>query len=134
MIVVDTNILAHFWLPSEHTELCDQLFQWDSEWVAPLLWKSEFRNVVTLYLRKELIDLSEALQISEKAESQMKDREFHLNSIQVYSLVEKSECSAYDCEFVSLAVDLNLKLITMDKRILRSFPEFAARPLEVITK
>lgn len=134
MIVVDTNILAHFWLPSEHTELCDQLFQWDSEWVAPLLWKSEFRNVVTLYLRKELIDLSEALQISEKAESQMKDREFHVNSIQVYSLVEKSECSAYDCEFVSLAVDLNLKLITMDKRILRSFPEFAARPLEVITK
>jgi len=134
LIVVDTNILAHFWLPSEHTELCDQLFQWDSEWVAPLLWKSEFRNVVTLYLRKELIDLSEALQISEKAESQMKDREFHVNSIQVYSLVEKSECSAYDCEFVSLAVDLNLKLITMDKRILRSFPEFAARPLEVITK
>ncbi len=64
----------------------------------------------------------------------MKDREFHVNSIQVYSLVEKSECSAYDCEFVSLAVDLNLKLITMDKRILRSFPEFAARPLEVITK
>ena len=70
MIVVDTNILAHFWLPSDQTELCEQLFQWDPDWVAPVLWKSEFRNVVTLYMRKTLIDLPEALQISEKAENQ----------------------------------------------------------------
>ncbi len=76
MIVVDTNILAHFWLPSDQTELCEQLFQWDPDWVAPILWKSEFRNVVILYMRKKLIDLPEALQISEKAENQMKDREF----------------------------------------------------------
>ncbi len=133
MIVVDTNIVAHFWLPSDHTELCDQLFQWDSEWIAPLLWKSEFRNIVTLLLRKGLIDLPGALQITEKAESQMKDREFHVNSIQVYKLAEKSDCSSYDCEFVSLAEDLNIKLITMDKQILRSFPEFATKPSDIIT-
>jgi len=133
MIVVDTNIVAHFWLPSDHTQLCDQLFKWDPEWVAPILWKSEFRNVVTLYLRKELIDFPEALLIAEKAENQMKNREFHVNSVQVYNFVEKSECSSYDCEFVSLAEDLNIKLITMDKRILRSFPELSAKPSEIIT-
>lgn len=133
MIAVDTNILAHFWLPSDHSQLCDRLFQWDSEWVAPILWKSEFRNVVTLYLRKELIDLPDALQITEKAESQMKDREFHVNSVHVYYLVQKSDCSCYDCEFVSLADELNIKLVTMDKQILRSFPEFATRPSDIIT-
>lgn len=133
MIVVDTNILAHFWLPSDYTELCDQLFQWDSEWVAPILWRSEFRNVVTLYLRKKLIDISRALQITEKAERQMKDQMYQVNSSQVYILVNKSDCSSYDCEFISLAEELNIKLITMDKQILRSFPELAAHPSDIIS-
>src|SRR6056297_3434053 len=127
MIVVDTNILAHFWLPSDNTEICEQLFQWDSDWVAPVLWKSGFRNVVILYIRKKFIDLPDALQISEKAENQMKEREFHVNSIQVYNLADQSDCSSYDCEFISLAEDLDIKLITMDKQILRSFPERTAK-------
>lgn len=132
MIVVDTNILAHFWLPSDHTELCEQLFQWDPEWVAPILWKSEFRSVITLYMRKNLINLAEAIQITEKAENQMKEREYHINSIHVYTLVDQSKCSSYDCEFISLAEELDIKLITMDKQILHLFPDRAARPMDVL--
>jgi len=32
MIVVDTNILAQFWLQSDHSELCEQLFQKSWNW------------------------------------------------------------------------------------------------------
>lgn len=131
MIVVDTNILAYFWLPSNQSTLCDKLFQNDPEWVAPLLWKSEFRNVVNLYLRKKLITLPEAIQVTESAENQMRNHEFHINSSQVYSFAVQSECSAYDCEFISLAEDLNLKLATFDKQILNSFPEIAIHPSEI---
>ena len=120
-----------FWLPSDHTDLCKRLFQWDPDWVAPILWKSEFRNVVILYLRKKLLSLPEAIQLTEKAEYQMRDREFHVNSIQVYSLADNSDCSTYDCEFVSLAEDLDTRLITMDKQILRSFPERSVSLLDV---
>jgi predicted nucleic acid-binding protein len=132
MIVVDTNILAHFWLPSDHTELCEQLFQWDPDWVVPVLWKSEFRNVVILYMRKNLIGIAVAIQLTEKAENQMKEREFHVNSVQVYDLADNSDCSSYDCEFISLAEELDIKLITMNKQILRSFPDRCAKPLDVI--
>ncbi len=132
MIVVDTNILAHFWLPSDHSQLCDKVFQHDPEWVAPLLWVSEFRNVVSLYLRKNLIDLPKALQISQKAELQMKNRQFHVHSAQIYGFVNKSNCSSYDCEFVSLADDLSVKFITMDKQILKVFPEIAIHPNDFI--
>ena len=132
MIVVDTNILAHFWLPSDHSELCEQLFQWDPEWVAPILWKSEFRNVVILYMRKKLIDLPGAIQITEKAENQMKEREFHVNSVKVYDLANKSDCSSYDCEFIGLAEELDIKLITINKQILSSFPDRSAHPLDAI--
>ena len=62
----------------------------------------------------------------------MKGREFHVNSIQVYNLADKSDCSSYDCEFISLAEDLDTKLITMDKQNLRSFPERCAKPLDVL--
>lgn len=133
MIVVDTNIIAHFYLPSDHTELCEKLFQWDPDWVVPILWKSEFRNVVLLYMRNKLIELPDALQITEKAENQMNEREFHVNSTQVYSLANKSNCSSFDCEFISLAEELDIKLITMDKQILHSFPSLSANPSDVIT-
>jgi predicted nucleic acid-binding protein len=132
MIVVDTNILAHFWLPSDATELCDELYQKDPHWVAPILWRSEFRNVLALYLRKELIDLAEALLIMEKAELQMKEQQFHVNSVQVLHHVSQSTCSSYDCEFISLAKDLDLQLITMDKQLLQEFPEFVKHPEKVL--
>ncbi|HET6528005.1 MAG TPA: type II toxin-antitoxin system VapC family toxin [Balneolaceae bacterium] len=132
MIVVDTNILAHFWLPSDTTGLCDELYQKDSQWIAPILWKSEFRNVVSLYLRKSLIDLAEALLILEKAELQMKEREFQVNSVQVLNYVNQSSCSSYDCEFISLAKDLDVNLGTLDKQLLREFPGIAIHPEKLL--
>ncbi|MFO8029349.1 MAG: type II toxin-antitoxin system VapC family toxin [Cyclonatronaceae bacterium] len=133
MIVVDTNIIAHFWLPSDHSRLCDQVFEQDPEWIAPVLWISEFRNVVNLYLRKQLIDFSKALQISEKAQLLMKDRQFHVHTSQVLEFANKSDCSSYDCEFVSLADDLTVPLVTLDKQVLKAFPEIAMHPTNFLT-
>jgi predicted nucleic acid-binding protein len=46
-------------------------------------------------------------------------------SFRVLELVTRSKCSAYGCEFVALAQDLNLPLITTDNQILTSFPQLA---------
>lgn len=78
------------------------------------------------------MDLPQAMEITEKAENQMKEREFHVNSFQVYDLAAKSNCSSYDCEFISLAEDLDIKLITMDKQILRTFPNRSSKPSDLI--
>ncbi|NLH43945.1 MAG: type II toxin-antitoxin system VapC family toxin [Planctomycetes bacterium] len=43
----------------------------------------------------------------------------------VLALAAASACSAYDCEFVALAKDLNLPLVTADKQILTQFPDVA---------
>lgn len=45
MIVVDTNILAPFWLLSDSTELCDELYQKDPQWVALLFGKVNFETL-----------------------------------------------------------------------------------------
>jgi len=126
MIVVDTNIISYLLLPTPYSDSVDMLYKRDSHWVSPALWKSEFRNVIALYLRKEIITLEKALQLQEKAESIMIHNEFDISSSQVLTLVDKSSCSSYDCEFIALAHHLNIPLITQDKKLLREFPSTAA--------
>lgn len=40
-------------------------------------------------------------------------------------IVVDSNCSAYDCEFVALAMALGVKLMTMDAKLLKAFPTLA---------
>ena len=128
MIVVDTNVLAYLWLPGERTKAAERLLKKDPDWNAPILWRSEFRNVLAGCLRRGDVSLETALQIAEGAEGQMHGREFSVPSPQVLARVEGSECSAYDCEFVVLADELGVSLVTSDVRLLKSFPA-VARPL-----
>ena len=62
-----------------------------------------------------------AVQIMEQAESLLKKLEHSVSSFKVLELVARSKCSAYNCEFVALAQDLNVPLITTDNQILNSF-------------
>ena len=134
MIVVDTNVISYFYLSSEYSELAEQLFMKNNVWAAPMLWRSEFRSVLSLYIRKEIIKLSEAIQIYEEAESLFQNKEYEVNSMQVLKLAQESSCSTYDCEFVNLAQDLNIPLVTMDKKVLKSFINTATSIPEYIEK
>jgi predicted nucleic acid-binding protein len=127
MIVVDTNVLAYLWLPGERTANAERLLRRDPDWNAPLLWRSEFRNVLAGCLRRGDVTLETALQIADEAEGQMRGREYSVPSSQVLARIESSECSAYDCEFVVLAEELGVPLFTADEKLLRSFPSVARR-------
>ncbi len=133
MIVVDTNIIASLWMPNDMDEWVYKVLKKDNDWIAPLLWRSEFRNVLSIYLRKNILELPVVLQATEEAEQLMNTNEFEVNSTQVMSLVSDSSCSAYDCEFVVLADDLNIQLVTFDKKIIREFPNIAISPKEFMT-
>jgi predicted nucleic acid-binding protein len=125
MIVADTNTIAYLYLPTAQTDDVVSLLHKDPHWVAPLLWRSEFRNVLALYVRKRIIDLSTAIAMQSQAEQQLAENEYSVNSTDVLILTSESGCSAYDCEFISLAKSLNLKLITSDKQLIQMFPEIA---------
>ena len=125
MIVVDTNIISYFYLPTDQTRWAEQLLEQEPTWVAPILWRSEFRNVLAFYLRKKLIDIETALSLQQEAEDLLHDHEFEIPSLKVLSLVSQSSCSAYDCEFVAVAQLLDTRLVTEDKKIIKEFPETA---------
>lgn len=125
MIVVDTNVLAYFFLRSDFTAAAEALYARDSDWVAPRLWRSEFRNVLTGCMRREGLALEKAQSIQAAAERLLAGREFESDSDWVLRLVSESQCSAYDCEFVALAQRLGLQLATADAKLRREFPTVA---------
>ena len=125
MIVVDSNVVAYFYLPGEYTAAAEALLEQDSDWAAPILWRSEFRNILAGYMRRKAITFEQANSLQREAESLLGGAEFEVESLAVLELVRDSDCSAYDCEFIALAMKLDTKLVTMDKKLLRAFPKRA---------
>lgn len=125
MIVVDTNVLAYLWLPCAEAPLAEALLAKDAEWVAPLLWRSEFCNVLVGYVGRRVLSAADARHILGEVETQMRGREYAVSSEAVLSTAISSPCSAYDCEFVVLARELRLPLVTADRQVVTAFPSVA---------
>ena len=125
MIVVDTNVIAYLFIPGDRTKQARDALRKDPEWVAPLLWRSEFLNILAFYLRKRQIVLRHANQLIQEAERLMKGGEYQVPSNEVLALAKTSGCSAYDCEFVALAKEVEIPLVTTDKKLIKAFPSLA---------
>jgi len=125
MIVVDNSVLVYFWLPSGFAELAEAAKEHDGAWAAPVLWRAEFRNVLAGYLRKKLLTEAEANAAYLNAQKDLGAQEFTVPTERIIKLVLASDCSAYDCEYVALAQDLDVPLVTTDRQVLREFPKIA---------
>jgi len=130
VIVADTNLIAYLALPSPYTDAAERRYLSDPKWCVPLLWRSEFRNVLALYLRKRLINFDQALTIQHEMEPLFQGREYEVPSLDVLTLAGQSRCSAYDCEFVALAHGLKCRLVTMDRKLVDAFPDTAELLIE----
>lgn len=122
MITVDTMVVAYLVLPGERTADALRVRQSDPDWVAPPLWRSELRNVLATYVRGAALALEQALACMHAAEALLQDGTLAVRSADVLGLSASSGCSAYDCEFVALAQDLGVSLVTADRALRRAFP------------
>jgi len=84
-------------------------------------------------MRRKDLTFAAARDVQAEAEGLLAGNEYEVDSSRVLELVRDSDCSAYDCEFVALAVHLGTRLVTMDAKLRRAFPRHtvsleAARP------
>lgn len=128
MIVADTNLLAYLLIPGQHTALAEKVFIKDPEWAAPLLWRSEFRNVLALCLRRQGMTLRVAQAVMKKAGQVIGPREFSVPDDLVLEVVAHSTLSAYDAEFAVLAKELGVPLVTSDRELLGQAAKVARSP------
>jgi predicted nucleic acid-binding protein len=121
MIVVDANVVAYLLIPGQYTAAARGALMRDLEWAAPILWRSEFRNVLAPYVRKGELSLDQARGLQEAAEDLLAGREHFVASGEVLTLASISGRSVYDCEFIAVARRLGKKVITSDRPLLASF-------------
>lgn len=139
MIVVDAMILAYaiIEVPGQ-TPAVNRLLDQDLVWGAPTLWRSELRNVLLQYVRAVAGDqsgttltLDDARRKMQVAETLMGDRTFEVDSASVLEEAASTGFSAYDSEYVVLAKELKVSLVTTDGEVLRGVPDVAVRPENV---
>ena len=126
MIVVDSNIIASLILPtSDNTEKAARALERDRDWSAPSLWRSELCNILATGIRNAWMRLDQALEALALAIEVMDGGEFTVPPVEVVGLAAQSGCTGYDCEFVVLARDLGTPLVTLDRAVLKAFPDIA---------
>lgn len=132
MIVADTTLIAHLYIDGDFSLMARQVFQRDSDWIAPAVWRSEFRNVLANHLRVGMISIEQAKLAMNSAEYQLNDGTYQVQSDAVLDLVATTKHSAYDCEFVVLAQARGTRVVTSDRRMLKIFPSVAISPAEFV--
>jgi predicted nucleic acid-binding protein len=125
VIVADTNLLVYLYVHGQSTGQAEAAVTRDPHWAAPLLWRSEFRNVLVGMVRRGAIVVDDAIRVTREAEHWMHGREYAVPSDLVLRLAAQSGCSADDCEFAALAQDLGVSLVTADHQVLAAFPRTA---------
>jgi predicted nucleic acid-binding protein len=128
VIVADVNLVAYLLIQGDRTAAVEAVLARDPEWAAPLLWRSEWRNVLAGYLRRGSLALEDAIEYVSVAESVFRGHEHLVDGGRVLELVLLSGCSAYDCEYVALAEALGVPLVTGDRGIREAFPGQAVAP------
>lgn len=126
MIVVDSNVVAYYWVNGPLTGIARRVHETDPEWHAPVLWRSELRSVLAGYRRDGSLSTAQIARVMAAAEESFAGREHLVPSDKVFQVVGETSLSAYDCEFVSLASLLGVPLVTADKAVLKAFPDQAA--------
>ncbi|MGH9487670.1 MAG: type II toxin-antitoxin system VapC family toxin [Terriglobales bacterium] len=120
----DANVIAYYCVAGTFQHEAALALRGMHEWHSAELWCSELRNALAGYMRSRGLPLATAQSFWADAEQCMA-RSYRPPGSRVLELAASSGCSAYDLEYVALAQQLRAPLITMDREVLRAFPDEA---------
>ena len=92
MIAVDTNVIAYLFLRGEFAAQAEKWLKADRDWVAPMLWRSELRNLLAGYLRRKQLTFEGMREIQREAEALLIGNEHEVDSQRVFDLVRDHYC------------------------------------------
>ena len=124
MIVADTNLIAALTVKTDASALAFSVLTKDSEWIAPQIWESEFRNALIGMVRVGRIDMKTANAAFALATGHVDT--FAVSTGAVLRLAEVYGLSAYDAEFAALAEWLGCQIVSFDDDLLK--PGLAVHP------
>jgi len=125
MIVVDSNIIAARNLTSSLTSEAKQVEEKDPVWIVPVLWRYEFQNILATAIKAKQITGEQALDIWEKVSKILAENECEPSASKVIKLVAQYEITAYDGQFIAVALEMGVPCLTEDRELREKFPGIA---------
>ena len=125
MIVVDSNIIAARSLTTVLTSKTEQVEQRDPVWIVPVLWRYEFQNILATAIKAKQITTEEALAVWQKAAAILIKNESEPSPEKVINLVAHYGITAYDGQFIALAIEMGIFCVTEDTELQEKFPGVA---------
>jgi predicted nucleic acid-binding protein len=125
MIVADTNLLVYFAMSTSLSKDAQRVRAKDRNWTAPSLLRSEFMNVISKACRENHVSRDAALRSFRRGMNLVNISKLHSDPLFIFNAAQTTGCSSYDLEFVWLAMELGIQLVTADQQVLRAFPMVA---------
>jgi predicted nucleic acid-binding protein len=122
MIVVDSNIVTARNLTSSLTSKAEQVEEKDPVWIVPVLWRYEFQNILATAIRAKQIKPEQALDIWEKVSKILIENECEPSASKVIDLVAQYGITAYDGQFIAVALEMGIPCVTEDRELQAKFP------------
>ncbi len=123
MIVVDVNVIAYLLIAGEKTAEARAMRDLDADWLVPDLWRDEFLNILSTYVRHGGTSLETATALWLSAVAQFEGKDTTADPITTLQLAARHQLSAYDAQYLVVAIDHDVRLITEDKAMLKAVPQ-----------
>ncbi len=125
MIVVDSTIIAARILTSALTSKAKQVEEKDPVWIVPVLWRYEFQNILATSIKARQITAYHAWDVWQRVSDILVENESEPSPAKVIDLIAQYGITAYDGQFIALAMEMEVPLITEDRELRGKFPRFA---------
>jgi predicted nucleic acid-binding protein len=125
MIVVDANVVAHFFIEGAKTAQARKVRERDSHWIVPEIWRHEFLNILVSSCLFAKLPRSTASRVWSDAEELLRGSIYEPGMKDVLSVAVERSTTAYDAEYVVLAQAKGVKCVTEDVPLLKAFPQTA---------
>ena len=125
MIVVDSNIVAARNLTSSLTSEAKQVEEKDPIWIVPVLWRYEFQNILASAIKGKQIKPEQALNVWERVSNILIENEYEPSVSKVVDLVAQYEITAYDGQFIAVALEMEIQCVTEDRELQEKIPGIA---------
>lgn len=132
MLVVDTTIIAPFYLRGADTERVLQLHRSDNLWQIDPLALIEFSNILATYQRARYLATSEARASLMAAERFLRPHYVYLTHETALSTALRYGVTTYDARFLAVALHLNTKLVTQDRKLRAAAPKLTQSLAEAL--
>jgi predicted nucleic acid-binding protein len=119
MIVVDASVVAYLFIEGELTDVVRELYRVDAEWVTPPILNHEILSILAAVGTEEQSSHSVEV-IWRDVRALLAARQHVPDPVNSLRLAVEFGISGFDAQYLSLAQQLNLPLITGDARLIEA--------------